>query len=183
MNVSKDKNKCLMTVFQQTLDENVFEKLVVQITPSAMSVAQSILKKRALAEEAVQEAFYRVIRNYEKYDPSKTFASWFFMILRNICLDILRKDRRGKEVLKESAVLRQFHHSDKNDMDFRLIMDKLEEKYRSVLILRIAHSMSFSEIAAAMDISEEAAKKRAQRGLASLREQLQRSKHITSYAV
>ncbi len=183
MNFSKDKNECLMTLFQSTLDERVFEKLVFKFTPSAMSVAQSLLKKRSLAEEAVQEAFYQIVRNYQKFDPSKSFSGWFFRILRNICLDMLRKDIKGKEILKESAVFHRFYHSDRNDMDFEFFMKKLEEKYRSVLVLRIVHSMSFLDIASTLDISEEAAKKRAQRGLSSLRQQLQSSDQTASLAV
>jgi DNA-directed RNA polymerase specialized sigma24 family protein len=41
---------------------------------------------------------------------------------------------------------------------------------RDVLVLRIVEGLPFADVAAALDISEEAAKKRAQRGLSRLRD-------------
>jgi RNA polymerase sigma factor (sigma-70 family) len=49
------------------------------------------------------------------------------------------------------------------------LLDVLANHERDVLVLRIVHGLGFSDVAAALGISEEAAKKRAQRALKRLR--------------
>ena len=49
------------------------------------------------------------------------------------------------------------------------LLDGLPRKARAVLTLRIVHDMAFRDVAAALGISEAAAKKRAQRALRQLR--------------
>ena len=62
------------------------------------------------------------------------------------------------------------------DIDIESLLNTLPESEQSVLRLRIFHDMPFSEIAFAVNISAEAAKKRAQRGLKKLREKVQISR-------
>jgi DNA-directed RNA polymerase specialized sigma24 family protein len=54
------------------------------------------------------------------------------------------------------------------------MMRALPPLERDVLVLRIVEGLSFAEIAAAVGISEEAAKKRSQRGLQRLRARVRR---------
>jgi DNA-directed RNA polymerase specialized sigma24 family protein len=49
------------------------------------------------------------------------------------------------------------------------LLDVLAHNERDVLVLRIVHGLGFRDVAAALGISEEAAKKRAQRALRRLR--------------
>jgi RNA polymerase sigma factor (sigma-70 family) len=63
------------------------------------------------------------------------------------------------------------------------LLDLLPNREKNVLELRVVHSMSFKEIATALEISEEAAKKRAQRGLRRLRQRLIRSERAKRQAV
>jgi len=50
------------------------------------------------------------------------------------------------------------------------LLRRLPVGERDVLVLRVIEDLPFRDVAAALGISEEAAKKRAQRGLARLRE-------------
>jgi len=58
----------------------------------------------------------------------------------------------------------------------QVVLDNLEHAFpeRDVLTLRVVHGLTFREVAAALEITEEAAKKRGQRGLRRLR------KHVTA---
>jgi len=72
--------------------------------------------------------------------------------------------RFGDEIAKSGAI--ESHSGD------LVLLEMLAPLERHVLELRVVHSMSFKEVASALDISEEAAKKRAQRGLRKLRQKL-----------
>ena len=160
----------LMLRFQRTGDAEAFEKVVTRCLPSAMAVAQQVLSDTSSAEDAVQEAFLRVVRGREAYAPSRPFSSWFFAILRNICVDILRSRARRTKLVQEAAARRSAVQRPADSPAGALdLLAGLPKGQRDVLVLRIVHELSFREVGAALGLTEEAAKKRAQRGLRRLR--------------
>jgi RNA polymerase sigma-70 factor (ECF subfamily) len=134
-----------------------------------------MLLDEALAEDAVQDAFIRVIRKRHQYIQSEPFSSWFYAILRNVCIDMLRKRRRDQKLAGRLCCELSDRTVVKSASRELSLLDMLPSRERTVLELRVVHSMSFKEVAVALDISEEAAKKRAQRGLRKLRQKLSRA--------
>lgn len=186
------KHDDLMVRFKKRLDEDAFERIVSDYTPPAAALAHQMLRDPASAEDAVQEAFVRVIRNRRQYISSRPFSHWFYAILRNICIDVLRKQKREKDAVQhlKTEVRRQKTENRSQISDFRpltsdfcRLTSDLCPKERAVLELRVVHSMTFGEIAVALDISVEAAKKRAQRGLRKLRKQIEQSQQVRRQAV
>ena len=161
-----------MKRFKRSLDQGAFERLVEDYASGAAAVSNQILGDRALAEDAVQEAFIRVIRKRRQYVVSSPFGRWFYAILRNVCIDMLR--RRNRDVMLTRQLGSEIANSaaEESQSDELALLEMLGPGERHVLELRVVHSMSFKEVAFALDISEEAAKKRAQRGLRRLRQKL-----------
>ncbi len=171
-----------MKRFQSHLDQTAFERLVEQCTPAAAVVAGQMLTDRNLAEDAVQEAFVRVVQKRRQYDPSRPFTQWFYAVLRNVCIDMLRKQRRDKQLAaRRHTVAPPGNHPGRGTV--APVLDLLPAHERPVLELRVIHAMPFREIAAALGISEDVAKKRAQRGLRRLRQRLSRSDFLRKIAV
>lgn len=154
-----------------------FERLVSVYSDSALAVAQQILFDRSLAEDAVQDTFLKVFRLRQRYDASKPFSRWFYTILRNICIDMIRKHKRHAKAIEKIA---DWQETKKKkplvDIDIESLLGTLPAGEQFVLRLRIFHDMPFREVAFAANISTEAAKKRAQRGLKKLREKVQISR-------
>lgn len=163
----------LMTLYQKRLDAAAFDAIVSQFLRPALAVARQFLSDSTLAEDAVQETFLRVIRRRGQYDPSRPFASWFYAILRNLCRDMLRHRARQSRLLNEAAAQTppQVQHADTARVDTVDMLETLPEKARAVLVLNIVDGLPFRDVAEALGISEEAAKKRAQRALRTLRDQ------------
>ena len=165
----------LMGRFAARLDRAAFDELVGRFTRPAQAVASRRLGDRGLAEDAVQETFLRVVRARDRYECERPFASWFYAILRNVLVDLSRRQERHREAVDrlaartppEAAVVMQppVPGSSADDLLRRLPVGE-----RDVLVLRVIEDLPFRDVAAALGISEEAAKKRAQRGLARLRE-------------
>lgn len=162
------------------LDADAFEQIVSSYISPALAVARQILSDHALAEDAVQESFLRVIRKRHQYIAGSSFSCWFYAIVRNVCVDMLRQRTRQKKVVEGIAISRDsfFVHRDslRDSSTFneaRLpqipkLLKVLTSSERDVLVLRIVHGLGFRDVAAALGISEEAAKKRAQRALRRL---------------
>jgi len=167
--LSPAKAGALMARFQARLDPDAFEQIVSSYMRPALAVARQILSDHALAEDAVQESFLRVIRKRGQYVPGSPFSGWFYAIVRNVCVDMLRKCARDKEAIDEIASMREANTVRADLSEIPRLLDALARGDRDVLVLRIVHGLRFCDVAAALGISEEAAKKRAQRALRRLR--------------
>jgi RNA polymerase sigma-70 factor (ECF subfamily) len=162
-------HEALMARFQARLDSDAFEQIVSSYMSPALAVARQILSDHALAEDAVQESFLRVIRKRDQYICSSPFSYWFYAIVRNVCADMLRQRARQKRAVEEIANGGRAGTIRTDLSEIPKLLDGLAHAERDVLMLRIVHGLRFRDVAAALGISEEAAKKRAQRALGRLR--------------
>ena len=154
------------------LDPEALEQVVSKLARPALALARRMLPEASLAEDAVQEALLRVVRWADRYRPSMPLDNWFYAIVRNVCRDMLR--RRARQARAISAVAAgqptQIDPPDPATADVRQFLNRLGPEARTALTLRVVDGLSFREVAAAVGISEEAAKKRAQRALRRLRD-------------
>lgn len=163
-------NERLMALYQRRLDAEAFGTLVARFMAPALGVAQQLLADRALAEDVVQETFLRLVSRRDSYDPSSPFAPWFYTILRHNCADALRRRARDARALQHVGEELARHGSPNlSSGDAADMLAELAPHDRAVLELRVLHDLPFRDVAAALGISEEAAKKRAQRALRRLR--------------
>jgi RNA polymerase sigma-70 factor (ECF subfamily) len=160
-----------MRRFQDRLDAEAFEEIVRRFTAPALAAARQILSNASLAEDAVQETFLRVVRGRRRYCPSRPFSSWFYSVCRNVCVDMLRRQARQAKLLASAAWSPPpAPPAPWEGLDAVDLLAHLPHGDRMVLTLRVVHELAFGDIAAVLGISEEAAKKRAQRALRRLRE-------------
>ena len=168
------QDNILMQTFQKNGSRAAFNRLVERYIYPARAFASRTLGNAALADDAVQETFLRILRKKNKYTPSKPFAPWFYTILRNICTDMMRKKQTDSSARQSIAAdLRKTapHHEEKEPgPDPAELLRHLSDDEARALVLKFFHNMTFSEIGQAVGCSEEAAKKRSQRGLRRLRE-------------
>lgn len=171
MDIPDDTPEQLMGRFICQDDPQALNAIVSRFLAPALGVASQMLRDRAAAEDAVQETFLRLVRSRAQYNPSRPFSTWFYSILRNICRDLIRR-RIREERLVTAAADEQARQTPPappaGGISAASILDHLPESERSVLTLRIIYDLPFDDIAAALDISVDAAKKRSQRGLRRL---------------
>jgi RNA polymerase sigma-70 factor (ECF subfamily) len=68
------------------------EILYDRYAAAVMGLAYRIIQDTAMAEDVVQETFWRVWRNAASFREERgSFTGWMFTIARNICLDRLRR--------------------------------------------------------------------------------------------
>ena len=166
-------DEALMGRFRDGFDQAAFDTLLSRHHARALGVAQRVLNDRASAEDAVQDAFVRVVRSRLEFDPTRSFSGWFYTILRNICTDLLRRRmRRARQVeeLSQELPVVEAESPLKSATAIDDMLRPLSPEDRKILILRIVDGVSFQEIATRLGCSMEAAKKRGQRALQLLRE-------------
>ena len=75
-------------------DDTALEELMRRHRPAALRQARSMLGDESLAQDAVQEAFVRVYLLRGSYRPEFAFTTYLAAMVRNLCLDELRRRRR-----------------------------------------------------------------------------------------
>jgi RNA polymerase sigma-70 factor, ECF subfamily len=82
-------------------DRQAFEQLYDRYAPAVFGLALRTLGDRQIAEEAVQEIFWRVWQRAGSFDRSRSFAPWLFGIAHNYCIDELRRRRARPQPVYE----------------------------------------------------------------------------------
>ena len=84
-------------------DTAAYEMLYDRYCSAAMGLALKITGDQALAEEVLQETFWRVWRKADLFQNQRgAFTSWFFGIARNLSIDMLRRQRTQVQPADES---------------------------------------------------------------------------------
>ena len=128
------------------------------------------------AEDLTQKTFFRVYRSASNVVPKAKFSTWIFKIARNLLIDeINKRKRRPSEV-----VIEDYHHFSTGETDtygeivesLSLELQKIPEKQKTALLLRVQQEWSYREIANFMNVSESNVKTLIHRARLSLRESL-----------
>lgn len=134
------------------LSPTTYGRLLETLLEQAGGYALSILHNRSDAEDAVQQAALRGLERLDRHDPARPFKGWWFTILRNCCIDLLRARRRNA-VLIQSA-------EPKNDCwpdqaDWRALveaMKRLDSQQAEILRLRYFGGLTYEELAETLEI-------------------------------
>ena len=130
------------------------------------NVAFKYVGNRYDAEDLVQETLYTAYNKFHQLRDSRKFKSWMFTILRNHFLKRQRQQapvqadefENGIDYLSqlESVSLQQdvasVYERKIEAETIQLILDKLPEKYKAVLILCYMEDNSYQEIAEMLEV-------------------------------
>lgn len=121
-------------------DRSALDALVERHEHEGQMVARRYMNDESAANDIVQDAFIRVLRSIDSYDPSRPFRGWFVQIVKNLCLDELRRQRRQltSDVIEESVTSFAGDRLERSELTDRvqIVLKDLPEKYRSILIAR-----------------------------------------------
>jgi len=159
----------LMVAAQQG-DREAFDELVVRLRGRAFHVARSLVGSREDAMELCQDAFLKVFRARDSFQPEQAFLPWFHRILRNTCFSFLRKSRRIKKV----SLATEDDDGESGDWQiadpapgptegiereetseaFQNGISRLSSRDREILALRHFKELSYREIAETLELPE-----------------------------
>jgi RNA polymerase sigma-70 factor (ECF subfamily) len=155
---------------RQRAIEAAVAALVSQFSGTLYRVAYSVLRNAADAEDAVQEAFMRVLRHRETLEEVRDQRVWLIRIVWNIVLDRKRRAKTRPETddvaelarvlpagglsAEERAAAAQ-HHA-------RVLacVEQLPAKERQVLMLSAFEELTSVEIASVLGITESSVRSR-----------------------
>ncbi len=155
-------------------DSAKMERLFELYEKKMYGTAFQILKDVGQAEDAVQDAFLRVMSHLNQIGSPESVETKHFMIkvIRSAAIDIYRRNQRemGNIIYDPEDMLKNQKAANEDGIDIvehRYVIQRallaLDAKYREVLELKCYFGLSHREIAELLEISEDAVAKRYER--------------------
>ncbi|MGD0521852.1 MAG: RNA polymerase sigma factor [Terracidiphilus sp.] len=151
-------------------EEETLAALVSQYSGTLYRVAFSVLRNPADAEDAVQEAFLRVLRHRDTLDQVRDRRVWLIRIVWNIVLDRKRRAKTRPETDDVAELARvlpsdgltaeQIASAAQHHAHVLACIDQLPAKERQVLMLSAFEELSSVEIASVLGITESSVRSR-----------------------
>ncbi|MFV0474906.1 MAG: RNA polymerase sigma factor [Pikeienuella sp.] len=173
--LSEETDEALLARFAAG-DRLAARALTMRLTPRVHGLARRMLRDDAEAEDVAQEAMMRLWRISPDWREGEAkLSTWLHRIATNLCIDRMRKRKRGGPPLDEieeptdptpGAVARLI--ATDRAQAVNAAIRALPERQRIAITLRHFEDMGNPEIAAALEISVEAVESLLTRGRRSL---------------
>lgn len=165
-----------LAMLEDAGDRRLFDQIYRQYYGKMMGTALAVTSSRPQAEDAVHDAFLKLIAHFEDFRaiPEERRGSWLMTVTRNSAVDILRKEGREVPVEEVFGVREAAAPEDGGFLRLVEMIRAMPEAYRRPLELRFVSEWSMAEIAAALDISVGTAKTRIHRGRRLLMDQMRK---------
>ncbi|MBE5910766.1 RNA polymerase sigma factor [Pseudobutyrivibrio sp.] len=141
-------------------DKDAFTELINRHMQDMYKVALAILMNDEDVADAIQET---ILNCWEKIDTlrfNKYFKTWLTKILMNNCYDIIRNKQNQAELNEWDEPT----YEDDCNLELKEALDKLEEKYRVIIVMFYWQGYSIEEISKVLELPANTVKTRLKRG-------------------
>lgn len=166
---------CYLQMLDTPEEKARFEQIYLKYRGLMYRAANNVLHNREDAEDAVHNAFLRIIKRFSRFQdaPEKELAPQIVVITKNEAVSLLRKR-------KDTAPLEDwdgFAQRCEAIADYHALVDsftRLPQTYRAVMEMKLLLGCSDGEIAAKLGLSKTAVSTRVSRGRQLLRDIVER---------
>jgi len=173
-------------------DKVAFEVLVRKHQGRVFAVAGGILHSREDVEDIAQQVFLKAYFSIKRFDQRAAFSTWLYKITVNECWDLLRK-RKVRPLIYEAELTEEQAHAYQSkeeggehaldvsqQLEAREQVEQwlqcLEEKDRTMLVLKEVQGFTVEEIAEIMGLNGNTVKVRLFRARQRVAERIRRKK-------
>lgn len=180
----------LLLLIDSEEDQRKFEELYHQYKQLMFYVARDYFHKESAIEDAVQEAFIRIIKNFSKIGEINCPQTKHFIVIviRSTCIDLLRTGKREGAAIPWEEVPETEEPEDRRpgvQLEEKEAYEQLLETlrslpqtYRDVMTLRHIQTLSLDQISSITGFSVDYVKKILQRGKKKLAKALEEKEVI-----
>lgn len=159
-------DEATVLVDAQKGDQHAFGFLVTTYQKRAYGIAYGFVGNREDALDMAQESFARAYKAMRRFDTTMPFYPWLYRIVKNTCLNHLKKrKRRGEQSLDRmmeygfdvpSKLRGPSENAGRSDMQEAILkaLEKVSDGHREIIVLRHIHELSYSEIADCLEIPQ-----------------------------
>lgn len=150
---------------------------LVQLGGGAHALAIQILGNADDAADAVQESFATALTRPAAYDEARgPLKPWFLRVVRNRCLDMLRRRRRSdmpvEELADTAATPEQALQGAQWDQALKAALASMPGEQRQIIVLRDFLDLAYAEVAEVLGVPQGTVMSRLHRARLVLKERL-----------
>jgi RNA polymerase sigma-70 factor (ECF subfamily) len=166
-------------------DSTAFEALFLTYYERLVRFVYGYVKTRSVAEEVVQDVFFNIWSQRERWEVKGAVRTYLYAATRNRALNRLRRgdlEQRwtdgGVDEADVAALVPRIALADERvelaelDAAIRQAIDRLPPRCRETFVLSRQHHLSYEQIALVMEISVKTVQEQIARALRSLRASL-----------
>lgn len=167
-----------------------FDVLFERYRRPILAYVYQLVGDSADVESITQEAFIRVFKYINTYQYPRKFSTWFYTIVRNLCIDRLKSMRRERDnVISDFIVYGQnskseflkllpdktlsadeIAHRNQRIVAVREAIDELDPIYKEVITLFLLQKLPYEEIVEILAVPSGTLRSRVHHGLKILRD-------------
>ena len=155
------------------------ERLIEDYGQEVYRIAYFYIKDRQLAEDVFQEVFYKVMKNYHKFQHQSSEKTWLTRITINTCKDLLRTNWIKRVTTFSTWQEPQSDYEAPFDIEKQeeyqelyQMIQKLPTKYKDVILLFYYKELSYEEISQILGIPEGTVRSRLARARTKLKKMI-----------
>lgn len=142
-------------------DKRAYEALVRRYMSDAYLVAYGYVGNAEDARDLSQEAFVKVYQARARFDEERPFYPWLYRVLRNHCLNFLRRGRPDvslddanahREIASPQSTALEELESDERRRIVRAAVARLSDDHREIIVLKNFKDCSYKEISEILEI-------------------------------
>jgi len=148
-------------------DSRLYEQLLRELAEVIERYIHSRFGALSFTEDCVQECLLAIHTGRHTYDPRRAFRPWFFTIVRNKTVDLLRRSYAGESVAPEILSETLADTAEAPDEQFAAgdVLAQLQPTFRDALTLTKICGYTLAEAAERSGVSESAMKSRVSRAV------------------
>ncbi len=148
-----------LSMAETTDERNLISDLYTKYEQKMYATAFGVLHNVHSAEDAVHEAFLKIIKNIHKltFENEKKTAALVSIIVKNIALDMLKKDKRSEivedfdESIEDESAYAEYKKVEETAAYD--VINKLPDELRQTIIMRYVLDIDANTVADTMGIS------------------------------
>ena len=140
-------------------EKMAFERYVKANMKRAYYSAFGIIGSHDAAMDLSQTAFIKAYRNFKSFDDTKKFFTWYYTILRNLCLNFIRDSKSKNTIAFDDQIEWRNNTNPADNIELEELkknlwesIRQLEFEDREVIILKEFEGFTYKEISETLDI-------------------------------
>ena len=163
-------------------DESALIEIISFYRPGLQNYINSFVRNISVAEELTEDTFVKLLIKKPRDRSEASFKTWLYTIGRNIAIDWLRKNPKGREIPFDDAIeaetgesfLEENYYADEISMAVRQALEEIKPEYKQVLWLFYFEEFSVPDIAKIIRKSKNNTSVLLHRAKAALKKQLEK---------
>ncbi len=144
-------------------DKDAFVAIIEKNKLQMYKIARCYLNSEEDIGDALQETILSCYKNLHTLRNPAFFKTWMIKILINHCRDILRSNQR-RVCVETDFTDNQSEIYDEHLIEFWDVINRLDDKYRAIIVLNCVYGFRIREISEILEINENTVSTRLRRG-------------------